>query len=100
GFVDQTEARPLDKDLTKRVIDHNHEDLKAIQRYYDKAGQDQARLVYFQGMMLGSVTLAVIVAIVTGILYLTHFAHWHSPITQAVLITIGMGAVGAIISVM
>jgi hypothetical protein len=100
GFVDQTDERPLDRELTKRIVAHNQQELKAIRRYYDKAGQDQARLVYFQGMMRGATGLALTGGLIAGILYLAHFPHWHSSVTQNLMVTVGMGAVGAIISVM
>jgi len=99
GFVDQAE-RPLDEKLAKQVVLLSQDELKAIHRYYEKAAENQARLVYFQGMMRGAFLLAAVVAAVSGVLYAVHFGHWHAPATQALLISIAMGGVGAIISVM
>jgi hypothetical protein len=99
GFVDQAE-RPLDEKLTKQVVLQSQDELNAIRRYYEKAAENQARLVYFQGMMRGAFLLAGLVAAVLGVLYTAHFSHWHTPTTQELLVAIAMGGVGAIISVM
>ena len=100
GFVDQADERPLDPKLTKAIVAHNQADLTAIRLYYDRAGENQGRIVYFQGMMFGALLLALLVGVVVGVLYLAGFDHWDSMATQAILITIAMGAVGAIVSVM
>ena len=99
GGVDQAEERPLSKELTSQLCAASQEDLREIHRYYAKAGENQARLVYFQGMMAGAGLLALLVGAVTLGLYLADFSHWHSPVTQSLLIAVAMGAVGAIISV-
>lgn len=100
GYVDQADERPLDAKLTKTIVEHNQAELTAIRRYYARAGENQGRLVYFQGMMFGAILLALIVGSVAGVLYLAGFEHWDAAATQAILVTIGMGAVGAIVSVM
>jgi hypothetical protein len=99
GLVDQAE-RPLDDKLVKEVVATNLDELREIRRYYEKAAANQARLVYFQGMMRGAVLLAAVVALVAGALYATRFARWHSPVTHDLFIAVAMGALGAIISVM
>jgi hypothetical protein len=99
GFVDQAETEP-DAAAVARVVATNQKELQQIRHYYDNAAENQARLVYFQGMMRGAGLLAAIVAAVAGVLYLTSFDRWHSPTTQALFMVAAMGGVGAIISVM
>ena len=99
GSVDHPEGK-VDAAAMKRVAAQNREELVAIREYYARAGGNQARLVYFQGMMYGAMALALLVGIVAGVLYLADFSHWHAPATQNILVVIGMGAVGAIVSVM
>ena len=100
GLVDQTEQRPIDEKVLREAVAHNEQELKDIRRYYDKAAENQARLVYFHGMMQGAFWLAVFVGLVTLVLYAAGFGHWGSPATQDILLAVGMGGVGAIISVM
>jgi hypothetical protein len=100
GYVDQADERPLDPELTKKIVKRNQEELAAIRRYYASAGENQGRIVYFQGMMIGAMILALLAGGVTGVLYLAGFDHWDAMATQAILITITMGAIGAIVSVM
>jgi hypothetical protein len=99
GFVDQTEA-PFEEAAVDRVVAANEKELQQIHRYYDKAAENQARLVYFQGMMRGAALLAAVVAASAGVLALTRFDRWHSSTTQALFLVAAMGGVGAIISVM
>ena len=99
GLVDQA-GEELDDKLVAQAVASNQHELKAIQRYYEKSAESQARLVYFQGMMWGGVALAGVVAVVVALLGLFGFGRWHSAVTQNLLITVGMGGVGAIISVM
>jgi hypothetical protein len=100
ALVDHLDEQPLTAALVKQAVGDNQDELKQIGRYYDKAAQNQARLVYFQGMMRGALILAGFVAAATGILYARHFSHWHSPVTQQLVLAVAMGGVGAIISVM
>jgi len=99
GLVDQAE-RPVDDKLVKQVVAASQDSLREIRRYYDRAAANQARLVYFQGMMRGALLLAALVGLVAVGLYVADFAHWHSPVTHALFIATAMGGLGAIISVM
>ncbi len=100
GVVDRPDERSPGRAQIKRAVALNRAELKEIHSYYDKAGESQGRLVYFQGMMIGAALLALVLGGVTGVLYLSNFSHWHSSATQSILIAVAMGAVGAIVSVM
>jgi hypothetical protein len=99
AIVDQAEA-PLDEKLVKQSVAANQNELRAIQRYYEKSAESQARLVYFHGMMRGAALLVALVGAVLAVLWATKFGRWHSPVTQDILIAVGFGGVGAIISVL
>jgi hypothetical protein len=99
GFVDQAETPP-DEEAVARLVERHRAELAEILVYYNKSAEAQARLVYFQGMMRGACLLAALVAAVALGLVLGRFHHWHSPTTQALFLTAGMGGAGAIISVM
>jgi hypothetical protein len=99
GIVDQA-PEPLDDKLVKQAVVANQAELKAIQRYYEKSAESQARLVYFQGMVRGALALTALVAVVCAALWITRFDRWHSTVTHELLIAVAMGGVGAIISVL
>ena len=99
GLVDQAE-RPVDDKLVKQVVAANLDELHEIRRYYEKAAANQARLVYFQGMIRGALLLAIVIGLVAAGLYRSDFDRWHSPVTHDLFLAAAMGALGAIISVM
>jgi hypothetical protein len=99
GLVDQA-PEPLDDKVVKQAVAANQAELKSIQRYYEKSAESQARLVYFQGMVRGAAGLTIVVALVVSALWTTHFGRWHSQVTHEILITVAMGGLGAIISVL
>jgi hypothetical protein len=99
GLVDQSE-QPLAPAVVDEVVKANIVELKAVQDYYEKSAESQARLVYFDGMMRGAVLLALMIGVVALVLEMSRFDHWHSGVTQNLFLTAAMGGVGAIISVM
>lgn len=74
--------------------------LADVDAYYRAAGQNQGRIVYFLGMVVGALVLA---ATVGGAFLLAWQLDWidpsHEP-TYTLFVTIAMGAGGAILSVM
>ena len=74
--------------------------LADVDAYYRGAGENQARIVYFHGMVWGTAALAA--AVGAGFL-LGWLVGWldpeHEP-TYTLLITLAMGAAGAVLSVM
>jgi hypothetical protein len=99
GVIERTNGRPSEKDLDGVVREHA-EELKRIERYYDRAASKSARLVYFLGMLVGIVLLAALGAGIMGVLGLFTDLNLHSPQTQNFFASYGAGAVGAIVSVM
>jgi hypothetical protein len=101
AFVDQKrgEAKIGDADVAAVVREHNRE-LAQVNDYYRRAGANAARLVYFRGMMWGTVVLALLVAGgVLGAWALGWLDPAHEP-TYTLIVVVAMGAAGAILSVM
>jgi len=99
GLVDQAEHELTDE-VIDGVVAQNVAELKAVEAYYEKNAESQARLVYFGGMMRGGLVLAALMGLVALVLYATRFDRWGSPVTQELFLTTAMGGIGAIISVM
>lgn len=104
AFVDKqgTGPMPATKELD-RVLSANRADLRDIEGYYERAGENAARIVYFQGMALGAFTLGLplIAAALLG-WYADGFGiiDLHEPRIQYLAVALTMGALGAIVSVM
>ncbi|SRR5712692_586136 len=101
GFVDrETNAEAMIDTELQQVLKQQQAELDAVTEYYERAGENSARIVYFRGMALGTTALAVIV----GCGFLGAWAvGWldpHDESTYTLLVTIAMGAIGAILSVM
>jgi hypothetical protein len=101
AFVDKKsdDAPVTEADLAAVVREHNRE-IAQVNDYYRRAGANAARLVYFRGMMWGTVLLALLV----GGGFLGAWAlGWvdpeHEP-TYTLLVAVAMGAAGAVLSVM
>jgi hypothetical protein len=84
----------------KPVLADQQRELDAVSDYYQRAGENSARIVYFKGMALGTVVLA---AVVGGGFFGAWAVGWldpHDAPTYTAFVTIAMGAAGAILSVM
>ena len=71
-----------------------------VEDYYQRAGENSARIVYFRGMIWGTVALA---AVVGGGFLLAWWIGWldpHDTATYTLFVAVAMGAGGAILSVM
>jgi hypothetical protein len=73
-------------------------ELGRIEEYYLRAGAKAARIVYLSGMMLGT-TLIVTGTAIAATVIATQPDQW-TPNMQALLLCIGAGAVGALVSVL
>jgi len=99
AFVDRRSRAETDADLDA-VVREQQAELARVDNYYARAGENSARIVYFRGMVWGTLAL---VALVGGAFLLAWAVHWIDPSrrpTYTLFTTIGMGAVGAILSVM
>jgi hypothetical protein len=75
-------------------------ELDAVNDYYHRAGDNSARIVYFRGMLWGT---AVLAALVGGGFLAAWALDWldpHDASTYTLFVTVAMGALGAILSVM
>jgi hypothetical protein len=67
GVIERTDGKPSEKDLDSVVVEHS-EELKRIERYYDRAASKSVRLVYFLGMLVGILLLGLAYAWRKGVL--------------------------------
>jgi hypothetical protein len=99
GVVDQGEGKPAPAEAKKAVY-RAHKELAQVETYYDRAGEKTGRLIYFWGMLVGLAALAVLAAIGTGLYAIFGNFQLADPDTQIFYVCYGMGAVGALVSVM
>ena len=99
GVIERTDGKPSEKDLDAVVAEHA-EELKRIERYYDRAASKTARLVYFLGMLVGLVLLAALGLGILGVIGVFTELGTHSVQTQNFFASYGAGAMGALVSVM
>ena len=96
GFVDRDcEVAPLDTVLAEQATEQDE-----VKRYYARAGDNSARIVYFKGMLLGTAALAAFIGFA---FVLSWGLGWLDPgdeATYTLFVVIAMGAAGAILSVM
>jgi len=95
--VVDTDAR-LNKHEATRAARRARSELARIETYYDRAGEKTGRLIYFWGMMIGVVTLAILG--VAGALIYAFPEQTRLSDTKTIFICYGMGAIGAVISVL
>jgi hypothetical protein len=104
AFVDHdpAAAKPTSKERD-RVLNAHRLELRDIQGYYERAGENAARLVYFRGMALGALALGVPLALAAIIGWYADglgVIDLHEPRIQYLGVCLTMGALGAIVSVM
>jgi hypothetical protein len=99
GVIERTNGKPSEEDLDDVLAEHS-EELKRIERYYDRAASKSARLVYFLGMLVGLILLAALGLGILGIIDVFTELGTHSTQTQNFFASYGAGAVGALVSVM
>lgn len=101
GFVDRAaDASAIGESELDEVIQEQQAELDLVNEYYLRAGENSARIVYFRGMAWGAILLAAIVG--GGFLgaWALGWVDPHEERTYTLFVTIAMGAVGAILSVM
>ena len=98
-MIERTDGKPSEKDLDSVVAEHA-EELKRIERYYDRAASKSVRLVYFLGMLVGIFLLAALGLAISAILGISTELNLRSTPTQNFFASYGAGAVGALVSVM
>ena len=99
SVVDKEHGRPKGAEVSKAARRARAE-LAKVEDYYDRAGEKAGRLVYFWGMMIGVAALAVIAVVGAWSYSLLADFQLKNEGTKMFFVCYGMGAVGAIISVL
>jgi hypothetical protein len=100
GFVERTQGRASEKEIAALVATQEQE-LIEIEKYYARAGEKAARIVYFWGMMIGAAIDGLMAAVLAGVLWATGwFGHGHANTMETFFICYAAGGLGAIISVL
>jgi hypothetical protein len=101
GAIDQEKEEPPPSSSTlNTVVKRQRAELREVERYYNRAGQKAARLVYFGGMMRGVMLLVLFGGLAVLVLWPAHALHAHQERTQDLFAACAMGALGAVVSVM
>jgi len=93
-------ARALPEASLDQLLKEQRAEQAELEDYYQRAGENSARIVYFRGMMWGTLALA---AVVGGGLLVAWWIGWldpHEEATYTLFVSVAMGAAGAILSVM
>jgi hypothetical protein len=100
GFVDRKAQTKLDEAMLRDVVDAQREELADVTDYYERAGENSARIVYFRGMVWGAAFLAAPLGTVFGVGWALGWIDPSEVPTQTLFVTPALGAAGAILSVM
>jgi hypothetical protein len=93
-------ARGLDAAHIAKLVREQEREQALVAGYYTRAGQNSARIVYFDGMVVGTIALALASATVFALGWSLGWIDPHHQGTQTLFVTIAMGAAGALLSVM
>jgi len=100
GFVERTQGRADDAEIAA-VVASQAKELLEIEKYYARAGEKAARIVYFWGMMSGAFVDAVLAAVLLAGLWATGWVnHAHGFDLECFFICYVSGGLGAIVSVL
>lgn len=80
---------PPEPGLLRRTVEESHRQLAEIRSYYDRAGQKAVRVFYVGGMLAG-------MALLTSAL----LCAWTAEASQRTVVALGMGGIGAVVSVL
>ena len=99
GVIERSDGKPSETSLDA-IVDEHTEELKRIERYYNRAAGKSVRLIYFLGMLVGILLLAALGLAISAILGISTELNLRSEPTQNFFASYGAGAVGALVSVM
>jgi len=98
GVIDRAGGE-VDEAQALRVAVQENTELREIRDYYRRAGVRIGRTVYTQGMIIGLMLMAAVVALVVVPLVLWSSVQWDSRLHEIVL-SAAAGAIGAFVSVL
>jgi hypothetical protein len=96
GYIERTE-KP-DRQEQKQVVSQQRHELARIENYYLRTAAKAGRIVYVSGMLTGATLISAVCA--TLAIVLTHQHHAWNHDVRLLLLCIGSGAVGALVSVL
>jgi hypothetical protein len=100
GFIERSRGKASAAEI-KSVARSQRDELILIEKYYARAGENAARLVYFWGMMIGVVNSALLgAALAATLLWFGRFDDSHTLATQTFFVCYIAGGLGAVISVL
>src|SRR5919201_678012 len=98
--VDREDTDAKAQPQLKSLLARQERELACVRDYYARAGENSARIVYFRGMLWGSFWLGLFVGLLMLALWPLASFDPDDAATQGVFLSLGMGALGAIVSVM
>lgn len=99
GFVERAGGRPS-KDETSWAVDRHEDELKRIERYYDRAARKSARIRFFGGLLLGLVAVGALAVAVAFTIEGFGTLDRSADDTRTFFACFVAGALGAVVSVM
>jgi hypothetical protein len=96
GFIERTD-KP-DRAKLQSVATEQRRELARIESYYLRTAAKAGRIVYVSGMLLGATVITAVCSILAVVL--THARHPWNHDVRLLLLCIGSGAVGALVSVL
>ena len=98
GVIDRAEG-VVDEAQATRVANQEDLELREIRDYYRRAGVRIGRTVYTQGMIIGLLLMALVVALVVVPLVMWSSVEWDTR-QHEIVISAAAGAIGAFVSVL
>jgi hypothetical protein len=100
SYADRKGGPPRDAASIRRIVERSNAELAAIQRQYQRAGENATRIVYAGGMLRGAILLALLTGIAGLVLWAAGAFHHNAQTTWTILATIAAGGMGAAVSVL
>jgi hypothetical protein len=96
GFIERADA--ADQKREREVVAAQRRELARVEEYYLRTASKSGRIVYVTGMIYGA-AVTVAVCGVLAFLLTRHLHHWNRDV-RVLLLCIGAGAIGALVSVL
>jgi hypothetical protein len=101
AFADRPDPRTTAADpALASVLAEDASERRSVHAFYVQAGENSARIVYFRGMVLGTLLLGAGIGVAWLAGWAIGWLHPHRESTYTLFVTLVMGAVGAVLSVM